>query len=101
MSEAAGRAVAIPYAFDTGIGYWTGELDWELLVRAVRALGEEMAPSSIDAWAAAARAGGSDELCCCGVTLVVEEALLIVRGEGKVVERAARRIERELGLLTG
>lgn len=98
MIPPATRLVTIPYAFDTAIGYWTGELDWALLSTALREIrldGPE--PCCIDAWVARARAGSAPPLRFGGVRLSVREASVVVEGDADLVQAVAQALEERLG----
>ena len=99
MNGAPGRAIALPYAFDARIGYWTGEIDWELLAGALPLVADLAgAPPATEPaqWLAAARAGRAVPLAWAGLTLVVEGDTLLIRGEEGLVEPVALLIEGHL-----
>jgi hypothetical protein len=59
MNDPVVRSLPLPYAFDTAIGYWTGELDWERLAASLREAvpASELPEAALVAWVEAARAG--------------------------------------------
>ena len=81
------RRVPLPLAFDTAIGYWTGEPDWDLLEHALRSSSEiarllpdlRRGPVELD-----------------GVKLWIEGAVLVLWGVPEAVERLAAEIEGRL-----
>ena len=91
MSEPAERAIPLPLAFDTAIGYWTGEPDWELVEAAVSAC----AGAAVAERLAGHRQGGAP-VECSGFILEIAETTLLVRGEPAVVERFAAEVEERL-----
>jgi hypothetical protein len=99
VSGAPGRAIPLPYAFDARIGYWTGEIDWDLLASALPVVADltGVPPATEPAeWLAAARVGRAAPLAWSGLTLVVEGDTLLIRGEEGLVEPVALGIERHL-----
>jgi hypothetical protein len=92
MSDLVERRLPIPYAFDTAIGYWTGEPDWELVAGALQAAG--LAAHEVWAWIAAARqAHPLPLLALDGIAFYVGTGALVLKGPEEAVERATATLE--------
>lgn len=92
MNEGAERAIPLPLAFDTAIGYWTGEPDWELVETAISACAGSGAAQALRLH----RQGGPPAESG-GVTLTVAGTTLLVRGETAAVDAFVRGVEERLG----
>jgi hypothetical protein len=94
------RSLPLPYAFDSAIGYWTGEPDWQLLREAlVAASGAEGDPAetSLVTWIEALRAGEpAAPLQIRGVLISVVGAELVLNGPSAAVDPLAARLEPHL-----
>jgi hypothetical protein len=96
LSAPVERSIPLPFAFDTTIGYWTGEPDWALLERVLEALvGPPPGPAS--GWRAALRAARTGiSLSSLPVTLILAEGALLVRGDAGEVQEIADQIQEGL-----
>lgn len=84
----AERVIPLPYRFDTAIGYWTGEPDWDRLTAALASAAP--VPAAVTEWVRQQREGApAPPLEACRVTIRLDGASLVLAGDEADVVAAA------------